>query len=192
MTTRAAPEGMRPQIAMELVGGKFVTALVPALSAILFAATSGNALNAWLGSMSLNKQLTALSALGIDPRRYVWAPAYVALGLSYLLCLAVFWVGMTMGGVGLASLYDIRDPWALMTADFADPRPERIPYVIRAVFLGWIYAWGLASDAIAKGCERKEQADDVTHGMTRSVISCTLWVVVLELFSVAVVFWTTR
>ncbi len=191
VTSRAAPEGVRPQIAMELVGGKYVTALVPALSAILFAATSGNALNAWFGSMSLNKQLTALSALGIDPRRYLWAPAYVALGLSYGVCLAISWVGMTLGGMALSHLYQVPEPWALMTADLADPRPERIPYVIRAVFLSWIYAWGLASDAIAKGCERKEEADDVTHAMTRSVISCTLWVVVLELASVAIVFWTT-
>jgi ABC-type nitrate/sulfonate/bicarbonate transport system ATPase subunit/ABC-type transporter Mla maintaining outer membrane lipid asymmetry permease subunit MlaE len=190
--SRAAPEGVQPQIAMEMVGGKYVTALAPALSAILFAATSGNALNAWFGSMSLNRQLAALSALGIDPRRYLWAPSYLALGLSYLICLAVFWAGMTLGGMGLAQLYGINEPWALMTADLTDPLPERIPYVTRAVFLGWIYAWGLASDAIAKGCERKEKADDVTRGMTRSVIACTLWVVVLELVTVAIVFWTTR
>lgn len=190
--SRAAPEGVRPQIAMEMVGGKYVTALVPALSAILFAATSGNALNAWFGSMSLNRQLAALSALGIDPRRYLWAPSFIALGLSYLICLAVFWAGMTLGGMALAQIYAIPEPWAMMTADLTDPRPERIPYVIRAAFLSWVYAWGLAADAIAKGCERKEKADDVTRGMTRSVIASTLWVVVLELATVAIVFWTTR
>ena len=44
-----------------------------------------------------------------------------------------------------------------------------------------------ASDAIARGDDPKETADDVTRAMTRSVISCTLWVAVLELLSLVLV-----
>ena len=45
----------------------------------------------------------------------------------------------------------------------------------------WLYAWGIAADVVAKGSAPKPDADAVTRGMTASVVSCTLWVVALEL-----------
>ena len=52
----------------------------------------------------------------------------------------------------------------------------------------WIYAWGIASDVVAKGGAPKPEADAVTRGMTASVVACTLWVVAWELVTVLVVF----
>ena len=78
--------------------------------------------------------------------------------------------------------------WAeLLTADLFDPRPERVRYAVRAAFLVWIYAWGIASDVVAKGGAAKPEADAVTRGMTASVVACTLWVVAWELVTVLVV-----
>jgi hypothetical protein len=51
----------------------------------------------------------------------------------------------------------------------------------------WIYAWGIASDVVAKGGAAKPEADAVTRGMTASVVACTLWVVAWELATVIVV-----
>ena len=70
--------GVRPDALLRQIGGSYVVALAPALSALLFVAASGSATNAWLGSMGLTKQTLALDALGVDRRSYLWAPAWLA------------------------------------------------------------------------------------------------------------------
>lgn len=180
--------GVRPDALLRQIGGSYVVALAPALSALLFVAASGSATNAWLGSMGLTKQTLALDALGVDRRSYLWAPAWLAAALCYLAVAALFALGMIAGGLLVCRTYGVADAWALLTGDLLDPRPERMPYALRAGFLVWIYAWGIASDVIAKGGAPKPEADAVTRGMTASVVACTLWVVAWELATVVVVF----
>jgi ABC-type transporter Mla maintaining outer membrane lipid asymmetry permease subunit MlaE len=159
-----------------------------ALSALLFVAASGSATNAWLGSMGLTKQTLALDALGVDRRAYLWAPAWLAAALCYLAVAALFALGMILGGILVCRAHGITNGWELLTGDLLDPRPERLRYLVRAAFLVWIYAWGIASDVVAKGGGPKPEADSVTRGMTASVVACTLWVVGWELVTVLVVF----
>ena len=182
--------GVRPDALLRQIGGSYVVALAPALSALLFVAASGSATNAWLGSMGLTKQTLALDALGVDRRAYLWAPAWLAAALCYLAVAALFALGMIAGGLLVCRAYGVTDAWALLTGDLLDPRPERVAYTMRAGFLVWIYAWGIASDVIAKGGAAKPEADAVTRGMTASVVACTLWVVAWELATVVVVFRT--
>jgi ABC-type nitrate/sulfonate/bicarbonate transport system ATPase subunit/ABC-type transporter Mla maintaining outer membrane lipid asymmetry permease subunit MlaE len=179
--------GVRPDALVQQIGGSYVVALAPPLSAILFVAASGSATNAWLGSMGLTRQTLALEALGVDTRAYLWAPAWLALGLAYLVVAAVFALGMIAGGVILTEQYGLAGGWELLTADLVDPRPERASYATRAFFLVWVYAWGIAADVVAKGAGDKPDADAVTRGMTASVIAVTLWVVAWELVTVLVV-----
>ena len=179
--------GVRPDAILRQIGGSYVVALAPALSALLFVAASGSATNAWLGSMGLTKQTLALDALGVDRRAYLWAPAWVSVGVAYLCVACIFALGMIAGGLLVCRSYDVPNAWALLTSDFLDPRPERAPYALRAGFLVWMYAWGIASDTVAKGGAPKPEADSVTRAMTASVVACTLWVVAWELISVMVV-----
>jgi ABC-type transporter Mla maintaining outer membrane lipid asymmetry permease subunit MlaE len=179
--------GVRPDALLRQIGGSYVVALAPALSALLFVAASGSATNAWLGSMGLTKQTLALDALGIDRRSYLWAPAWLAAGLTYLAVAALFALGMIGGGLLVCRSYHVPHAWQLLTADFLDPRPERVRYALRAAFLVWMYAWGIASDVVAKGGAPKPEADAVTRGMTASVVACTLWVVAWELLTVIAV-----
>ena len=184
--------GVRPDALLRQIGGSYVVALAPALSALLFVAASGSATNAWLGSMGLTKQTLALDALGVDRRSYLWAPAWVSAGIAYLLVACVFALGMIAGGLLVCRGYHVPHAWELLTADFVDPRPERVRYALRAGFLVWMYAWGIASDVIAKGGANKPEADSVTRGMTASVVACTLWVVAWELLTVVFVFGVLR
>jgi ABC-type transporter Mla maintaining outer membrane lipid asymmetry ATPase subunit MlaF/ABC-type transporter Mla maintaining outer membrane lipid asymmetry permease subunit MlaE len=179
--------GVRPDALLRQIGGSHVVALAPALSALLFVAASGSATNAWLGSMGLTKQTLALEALGVDRRAYLWAPAWLAAALSYFAVAALFALGMIAGGLLVCHSYGVDHAWELLTGDLFDPRPERLRYVVRAAFLVWIYAWGIASDVVAKGGASKPEADAVTRGMTASVVACTLWVVAWELATVLVV-----
>ncbi len=179
--------GVRPDALLRQIGGSYVVALAPALSALLFVAASGSATNAWLGSMGLTKQTLALDALGVDRRSYLWGPAWLTAAACYLAVAALFALGMIAGGLLVCRAYGVPDAWRLLTGDLLDPRPERAEHVARAGFLVWIYAWGIASDVVAKGGAAKPEADAVTRGMTASVVACTLWVVAWELATVVVV-----
>jgi ABC-type transporter Mla maintaining outer membrane lipid asymmetry ATPase subunit MlaF/ABC-type transporter Mla maintaining outer membrane lipid asymmetry permease subunit MlaE len=180
--------GVKPEALLRQIGGSHVVALAPALSALLFVAASGSATNAWLGSMGLTKQTLALDALGVDRRSYLWAPAWLSAALCYLAVASLFALGMIAGGLLVCRAHGITNGWELLTGDLLDPRPERLRYAVRAAFLVWIYAWGIASDVVAKGGASKPEADAVTRGMTASVVACTLWVVGWELVTVLMVF----
>jgi ABC-type transporter Mla maintaining outer membrane lipid asymmetry permease subunit MlaE len=180
--------GVRPEALLRQIGGSHIVALAPALSALLFVAASGSATNAWLGSMGLTKQTLALDALGVDRKAYLWAPAWLAAAVCYLAVAVLFALGMLAGGLLVCHSYGVPQAWELLTGDVLDPRPERVRHALRAAFLVWIYAWGIASDVVAKGGAPKPEADAVTRGMTASVVACTLWVVAWELFTVVVVF----
>ena len=100
---------------------------------------------------------------------------------------ALFALGMIVGGLLVCRQYGMHGGWDLLVGDLVDPRPERARYAVRAAFLAWVYAWGIASDVVAKGGADKPEADAVTRGMTASVVACTLWVVAWELATVLVV-----
>lgn len=184
VVSKVGGAGVRADAIVRQLGGAHVIALAPALSAILFTAASGSATNAWLGSMGLGRQTLALEALGVDSKAYLWAPAWFTLGLSYLAVTALFALGMLVGSLLVCRQLGMDDAWALLTAELVDPRPERAQFTARAYVLVWLYAWGIAADVVAKGTSPKPDADAVTRGMTASVVSCTLWVVALELVTV--------
>lgn len=181
---------VRADRVFSLIGSMHVLALAPPLSAILFAATSGSAITAWLGGMALTRQTAALRGLGIAEARYLWLPAWLGLALAYVVLAAVFTAGMVLGGVAYLKLKapDVGDGFALVTADLFDPPAERAVFRTRAVVLVLIYAVGVASDAVAKGGRDKTSAEAVTAAMVRSVMACTLWVVAVELVSLVVVY----
>jgi ABC-type transporter Mla maintaining outer membrane lipid asymmetry permease subunit MlaE len=184
VVSKVGGAGVRPDALLRQIGGSYVVALAPALSALLFVAASGSATNAWLGSMGLTKQTLALDALGVDRRAYLWAPAWLACAVCYAAVAAIFGLGMIAGGWLVCRGYGVDHAWELLTGDLVDPRPERARYAWRAALLVWVYAWGIASDVVAKGSAPKPEADAVTRGMTASVVACTLWVVAWELATV--------
>jgi ABC-type nitrate/sulfonate/bicarbonate transport system ATPase subunit/ABC-type transporter Mla maintaining outer membrane lipid asymmetry permease subunit MlaE len=183
-----APAGVKPEKAVALLGSSHVVALVPPIGSFLFVAASGNAVNGWLGGMSLTKQIAALEALGIDRGRYLWGPALAGLFVSSIAVSIVIGLGMVIGGAWFCSASGIPDGWSIITTDFGDPRPERFPYLVRAWLLVFVYAAGIAVDVVAAGTTDKAESDEVTRAMTGSVVRCTLWVVALELLSTMILF----
>lgn len=187
VVTKVGGEGVRADALLRQVGGQPLVALIPVLSALLYTAASGSAVNAWLGSMGLTKQTLALEAMGVDPRRYLWVPAWLTLAAGYFFIVGIVTAGMVGGAVVVCGQVGLENGWSLLIGDFLDPAPSRAPYVYRALFLVWIYGWGIASDVVAKGSSAKPDTDAVTRGMTASIISTTLWIVGWELVTVLVV-----
>ena len=179
---------LRALSVLRLVGGTYILSLAPPLSAILFAATSGNAVNAWLGGMALGKQLLALDGIGVPERRYLWSPAWLALAISYVGTVLVFVASMIAGGFALFQLYGGEDALAILTSDFLDPAPGRGPYLVRGIWLVVAYAIAIATIVVQRGVAPKDEAAHVTHAMTSAVVRVTLFVVAMELASVVVLF----
>lgn len=178
---------LRPAAIFGLLKGTYILALAPPLSAILFAATSGSAVSAWLGGLRLHGQVTALEGLGIPPARYLWSPAWLALALCYLATFIVFTMAMMLGGWMLYRANEVQNAFSLITADFLAPPPTRYPYLARALWSVGAYTLAAASIVVAKASESKAKSEDVTNAMTSSVIRVTLLVVILELLTVLVV-----
>ncbi len=173
---------------LRLVGGTYILSLAPPLSAVLFAATSGNVVAAWLGGMQLGRQSLALEGLGVPVHRYLWSTAWMALFVSYLLTVLVFIVAMMFGGYLLFASYGAPHALSLLSSDFIDPAPARRPYLVRGIGLSLTYAVALATICTQRGVAPKDEASDVTNAMTSSVIRSTLFVVTMELLSVALLF----
>jgi len=183
-------EGLKPRAVLTLLGGTYVLTLAPPLSAIIFAATSGSAINAWLGGLRLHGQVVAVEGLGIQAGRYLWSPSWVALVAAYLVTALGFVAAMVLGGWVLFDAYEVPHALAKITSDFLDPPPSRVPYLIRALFLVAAYALGVASIVVSRGSAPKDRSDQVTAAMTSSVMRSTLLVVTLELVTIVLLFST--
>ena len=183
---------LAPKGVLKLIGGNYILSLAPPVSAILFAATSGNAVNAWLGGMRLHGQVTALEGIGVDPRRYLVAPAFLGLLVSYLAAAAVFVVAMIGGGYALYRALGVDKAFDVLTSSFVDPVAAQLPNLERGLWLFGIYAFALSTLAVAKGMTPKEEARHVTAAMTGNVILSTLFVVAMELASSVVLFAAQR
>jgi ABC-type nitrate/sulfonate/bicarbonate transport system ATPase subunit/ABC-type transporter Mla maintaining outer membrane lipid asymmetry permease subunit MlaE len=180
---------LRDGFVFTLLGSRHIIALAPPLAGILFCATSGNAITAWLGGISLTRQSEALRGLGVSPRRYLWGPAWLGLSLSSFLLSSLFVVGMVAGGaLYIASTgVESTQAYALVTAQLLDPAPGDGRLLARAGLLLAIYAVGISADAVAKGARDKHSAEAVTESMVRSVMASTLWIVALELLTLPLV-----
>jgi ABC-type transporter Mla maintaining outer membrane lipid asymmetry permease subunit MlaE len=179
---------LRAAAVLRLVGGTYILSLAPPLSAILFAATSGNAVNAWLGGMELGRQVLALDGIGVPAPRYLWSPAWLALAISYVGTVVVFIAAMVGGGWLLFQLHGARDGLAILTSDFLDPAPGRGPYLVRGMWLVAAYAVAIATIVVGRGVAPKDEAAHVTAAMTSAVVRVTLFVVAMELASILVLF----
>lgn len=181
---------LRDDFVFTLLGSRHIIALAPPLTGILFCATSGNAITAWLGGISLTRQSEALRGLGVSPQRYLWGPAWVGLSLSSLILSVIFVMGMVLGGALYISGTGVESGMAyeLITAQLLDPAPGDGRLLARAGLLLGIYAVGISADAVAKGARDKHSAEAVTASMVRSVMASTLWIVALELLTLPLIF----
>lgn len=180
---------LRDGFVFTMLGSRHIIALAPPLAGILFCATSGNAITAWLGGISLTRQAEALQGLGVSPRRYLWGPAWVGLSLSSLVLSSLFVAGMVAGGALYITSTGVEATAAyeLVTAQLLDPGPGDGRLLARAGMLLAIYAVGISADAVAKGAREKHSAEAVTASMVRSVMASTLWIVGLELLTLPLV-----
>jgi ABC-type lipoprotein export system ATPase subunit/ABC-type transporter Mla maintaining outer membrane lipid asymmetry permease subunit MlaE len=167
---------VKPETLINLMGGRYVLYLAPAIGGMLFAARSGSIMSNWLGEMVRGKQVRALCLLGVPPSQYLSAPSVVALFVSMLATLVWFTFCVWWGGVIAAGqLFDIADANAVMSLS---------QYDVQQSLFWWkalIYSTLVALTVVALGLSPKKTAHQVNIHTTKTIIYSTLSIAFAEL-----------
>lgn len=167
---------------VDVVGGTlayaFLNELGPVLGGIAFAARSGAAIAAEIGTMVVTEQVDALRAMAVSPIRYLVAPRVLAatLMLPLLIVIADF-IGV---GAGLLSSSANGIPPATFLASvykFAHAR-DLINGMIKALFFGFI----IGVVACQTGLSTRGGATGVGRSTTRSVVLCVMLITIADVF----------
>lgn len=155
-----------------------VREFAPLITGIVVAGRSGSALAARLGTMRINQEIDALHVMGIDPVRFLVAPALFAmLAMLPLLTLLADFVALTGAGlyIGLELGMDLPAYWdrvieALSTDDLGHGLGKS------AIFAVLITLVGVVNGSLVEG-----GAEGVGKATTRSVVHAISAIVVTDM-----------
>ena len=148
------------------------------ITAILVAGRSGSALAARIGSMTVSQEVDALAVIGIDPVRYLVAPALIAM-LIMLPLLTVFADAVAIYGAALysAPALDITpSAYMLQTMLLLDPGDIGQGIAKSAAFALLITLIGVSTGFSVVG-----GAEGVGRATTRAVVLSICWIIVADM-----------
>jgi phospholipid/cholesterol/gamma-HCH transport system permease protein len=165
-----------------LAAGKSITREFGALiTGIVVAGRSGSSFAARLGSMTVSQEVDALSVIGINPVRYLVAPALLAM-LVMLPVLTIFADFVAILGAGLYSMgpLDMSLPsYLLTTLNHLEPRD-----LWEGLSKSVVFALLITLVGVSTGFSVTGGAEGVGRATTRAVVmSITLIVIADMLFS---------
>ena len=168
---------IKPEMLVDMMGGRYVLYLAPAIGGMLFAARSGSIMCNWLGEMVRGRQVQALRLLNVDPNQYLAAPSTIAVFVSMVATISWFaycvWVG---GVIATGQLFDLPDPRAAMTVSEFDI--SRSLFWLKTV----VYSALVSLTVVALGLAPKTTAHQVNMHTTKTIIYATLSIAFAELF----------
>lgn len=152
--------------------------LGPVVAALLFAGRAGSALTAEIGLMRSTEQLSALEMMAVDPRKFIFAPrfvaAFIALPMLSLLFIAMGILGGYMVGVGWLGI-DEGAFWSQMQ-DSVDWQEDVMNGVIKSI----AFAALIAVIALFQGEDAMPTSEGVSNATTRTVVHSSLGVLGLD------------
>ena len=148
------------------------------ITAILVAGRSGSALAARIGSMSVSQEVDALAVIGIEPVRYLVAPALIAM-LVMLPLLTVFADAVAIFGAALysAPALDVTPAaYVLQTLALLEPGDVGQGLAKSVVFALLITLIGVSTGFSVTG-----GAEGVGRATTRAVVLSICWIIVADM-----------
>ena len=148
------------------------------ITAILVAGRSGSALAARIGSMSVSQEVDALAVMGIEPVRYLVAPALIAM-LVMLPALTIFANAIAIFGAAVYSAPALNvTPMAylLQTLSLLSPGDLWQGLAKSVVFAVLITLIGVSTGFSVSG-----GAEGVGRATTRSVVLSICWIIVADM-----------
>ncbi|HZP68024.1 MAG TPA: ABC transporter permease [Rudaea sp.] len=148
------------------------------ITAILVAGRSGSALAARIGSMSVSQEVDALATMGIEPVRYLAAPALIAM-LVMLPALTVFADAVAILGAALYSSPSLNiTPAAYVSQTLALLAPGDVWQGISKAF---VFAVLITLIGVSTGFSVSGGAEGVGRATTRSVVLSICYIIVVDM-----------
>ena len=148
------------------------------ITAILVAGRSGSALAARIGSMSVSQEVDALAVIGIDPVRYLAAPALISM-LLMLPALTVFADAVSISGAALYSSPALNiTPTAYISQTLALLTPGDIG---QGIAKSLVFAVLISLIGISTGFSVSGGAEGVGRATTRAVVLSICYIIVADM-----------
>lgn len=166
----------------EVVGGTlayaFMNELGPVLGGIAYAARSGAAIAAEIGTMVVTEQVDALRAMAVSPVRYLVVPKVLAATLMLpLLTITADVVGIGAGMLSSAMNGIPTSTYMASIYKYAHAR-DLTNGMVKAVFFGFI----IGVVACQTGLSTRGGATGVGRSTTRSVVLCVMLITIADVF----------
>ncbi len=159
-------------------GPTIVLRLSPAFAAILVAASAGSTLSSWIGQMTVNRQLDALTVLGVPVQTRIIGPAWIGMALASILGTLAF--GAALTSVFATYLWFSGDGSVMALIQQFSPHNTGIALAKTGLF-GMLIASVIVTCAI----EPKRDASEVASAVTRGTIRASIAVMLFELLILA-------
>jgi phospholipid/cholesterol/gamma-HCH transport system permease protein len=148
------------------------------ITAILVAGRSGSALAARIGSMSVSQEVDALAVIGIDPVRYLAAPALISM-LVMLPVLTVFADAVAISGAALYSSPALNiSPSAYISQTLTLLTPGDVG---QGIAKSLVFALLISLIGISTGFSVSGGAEGVGRATTRAVVLSICYIIVADM-----------
>ena len=169
-----------------MVALSLVRELGPVVAALLFASRAGSAMTAEIGLMKATEQISAMEMMAVNPIARIVAPRFWAGVISMPLLAALFSAVGVFGGyfVGVVQIgVDEGSFWSQMQAG-VDFREDILNGVIKSVVFGIV----VTVIALYEGYDAPPTAEGVSGATTRTVVTSSLAILMLDFILTAVMF----
>jgi len=150
----------------------------PLITGILIAGRSGSSLAARIGTMQVNQEIDALRVMGINPVRYLIAPALLAMlimvpTLTFVSDIAAMLGGAVYSGLEMGMSYDAYYHQSLEILEVDDIRQGLIKSLVFAIIIVLV--------GVVNGFQVQGGAEGVGKATTRSVVMSISYIVIADM-----------
>ena len=169
-----------PGIALSLI-----RELGPVLSALMVTGRAGSALTAEVGMMRITEQIDALTAMALNPMRYLIVPNIVAALIAFPLLVAIFDSIGILGGylVGVKLLGISQGTYFSLMEDYVDMQDIMVG-LYKSLSFGLIVSW----ICCYKGFYTGYGAEGVSKSTTQAVVLCSIVILIWDYFLGSILF----
>jgi len=169
-----------------MVALSLVRELGPVVAALLFASRAGSAMTAEIGLMKATEQISAMEMMAVNPIARIVAPRFWAGVISMPLLAAMFSAVGVFGGylVGVVQIgVDEGSFWSQMQSavDFRDD-------ILNGVIKSFVFGIVVTMIALFEGYDAPPTAEGVSGATTRTVVTSSLAILMLDFVLTAIMF----
>ncbi len=153
--------------------------LGPVLSALMVTGRAGSALTAEIGMMKISEQIDALTAMALNPIRYLIVPNIVAALIVFPLLVAIFdvigifggyLVGVEVLGISSGTYFSLMEDYVVME--------DIMVGLYKSISFGLIVSW----ICCYKGFYTGYGAAGVSKSTTEAVVLCSILILIWDYF----------